>query len=116
MEMQELAAVLFDRPLRGVFISDPEKAAELAVAIARLYGKTAKPSNRDMNSLWRLTLTCNNCGLCTRYCPVSLPVSDAVSLCTELIIDSNSTGNEMSESSVKTFDGIHRKMPSLRPL
>lgn len=109
MEMQELAAVLFDRPLRGVFISDPEKAAELAIAIARRYGKTAKPSTRDKNSLWQLTLACNNCGLCTRYCPVSLPVSDAVFSAQKLIIDSNSTGNEMSESSVKTFDGIYEK-------
>ncbi|MEK6672871.1 MAG: 4Fe-4S dicluster domain-containing protein [Nitrospirota bacterium] len=109
MDIQELATVLIDRPVRGVFISDPEKAAELAVAIAKRYGKIAKPSNGNENSLWRSTLTCNNCGLCTRYCPVSLPVSDAVFTAQKSIRDSDNTGSEMPASAVKTFDGIYDK-------
>lgn len=109
MDMQELAAVLIDRPVRGVFISDPEKAAELAVAIAKRYGKIAKPSNGNENSLWRSTLTCNNCGLCTHYCPVSLSVSDAVFSAQKSIRDSDNTGREMPVSAVKAFDGIYDK-------
>ncbi|GAB4407221.1 MAG: CO dehydrogenase/acetyl-CoA synthase complex subunit alpha [Thermodesulfovibrionales bacterium] len=76
---EELASEIIDRPVRAVFISDPDRAARLALAIARRYGRVARPSdNKTEVSIWETAGPCNNCGLCSRHCPVNLPVAKAV--------------------------------------
>jgi len=73
---EELASEIIGRPVRAVFISDPDRASGLAVAIARRYGRVAHPP--DNEEIWKNAWPCNNCGLCTIHCPISLPVAKAV--------------------------------------
>lgn len=82
---EEIARELSCRPVRAVFISDEEKAARLAVALARRYGHIAGPRGpqgpgvgREGAGLTEAVSRCTHCGLCTKHCPLSLPVSELV--------------------------------------
>lgn len=83
----ELAAELAGRPLKGAYIADPDKAAELALALARLRGRVARPTRgipalpgsgvcRDIAPFWDEAARCTECGLCTTHCPLGLPVAE----------------------------------------
>lgn len=126
MDTEELAAELSGRQMRGVFISDPEKAASLAVAIARRYGRVAGPAaaalpqpavkvmkhnnteiKQTIYGIWGYTRFCDNCGLCTKHCPVNLPVSKAVFTAGEAISGSNEVADILPLSAGYAFKDIH---------
>lgn len=128
-DTEEIASTLFDRPMRAVFISDPEKAASLSVAIARRYGRItlsskikipqynggknekAEPSKIEIvssfDSLCASAKFCNDCGLCTHHCPINLPVSKAVYIAGEIISNSPEATADVVLSAKRAFANIH---------
>lgn len=76
----EVASGLISRGERAVFISDPDKAALLAIALARAVsrGKEKEGIFEKGINIRQRAKDCNNCGLCSRHCPVHLPVSGAI--------------------------------------
>lgn len=106
MDPEDLATDLIHRPNRAVFVSDPDRAAGLSVLLAKQYGRVAAPSNHlvvsmpsnkdsgndktgvesgESPDILQSALRCNNCGSCTKHCPLTLPVSEMVSSLGEAI-------------------------------
>lgn len=75
-----LASELINGGVRAVFVSDPEKAASLAITLARACSPDRRKGikSKRKGDIRKMAVDCNNCGLCTRHCPVNLPVSKAV--------------------------------------
>lgn len=70
-----LAADLNGRRLRAVFMSDPEKAARLAIALAVNWRPSVQPTVPAPAAMEEAVERCTDCGLCSRFCPAALPVS-----------------------------------------
>ncbi|MCX9078085.1 MAG: hypothetical protein OIN84_08930, partial [Candidatus Methanoperedens sp.] len=70
-----LAADLAGRPLRAVFIGDTEKAARLAIELAFKWRPPVQATCPESDALEEAVKRCTDCGLCSRFCPVALPVS-----------------------------------------
>lgn len=76
----ELASELLERGDKAVFVSDPEKAASLTINLAKACNSISvkKIVSQETEAIWRAAKDCNDCGLCTRHCPISLSVSEAI--------------------------------------
>ncbi|MCL4414359.1 MAG: acetyl-CoA decarbonylase/synthase complex subunit alpha [Actinobacteria bacterium] len=75
VDPDSLACDLAGRTAAGTFVSDVERAAELAIAVA-IRGKRVRlgppPATEDDAA------ACNRCGVCDEHCPLALPIADGV--------------------------------------
>lgn len=72
----ELAIEMVNGQKSGVFISETGKAAMLSVEIAKQLDNA--PSRKKTGKRFGTAGDCTACGLCTKHCPMGLPVSERV--------------------------------------
>ncbi|MCL4490564.1 MAG: acetyl-CoA decarbonylase/synthase complex subunit alpha [Nitrospirae bacterium] len=115
-DTEMLVSRLSEQQVRAVYISDPDKAARLALALALRKGRETKPSARpsvaseegtDLAQRWQAAARCVSCGLCSEHCPISLPVAEVLSSAGEAVRKASEGGKSSDIASLADALGEH---------